>query len=106
MERPGYAMAAAIPIDRRQQVGNDKLAVGDDISDTVSSFDRFEQCAASVRSGPVRLRLNSTVAQLASVLVAAMRYVRSAMAWPIRVLPRPGRPPCVPQAVPSPRALR
>ena len=56
MERPRHYMAEVIPIGRRRRVGNDKVAASDnDIADTVSSFDRFEQCAVSVRSGRLRI---------------------------------------------------
>lgn len=56
MEQPRYDMAEVIPIGRGRRVGNDQVAAADnDIADTVSSFDRFEQCAVSVRSGRLRI---------------------------------------------------
>ena len=55
MGRPRYDMAEVIPIGRGR-VGDDQVAAVDsDIADTVSSFDRFEQCAVSVRSGRLRI---------------------------------------------------
>lgn len=55
MERPGHAIADVVPIGRRL-IQDDQVAVAeDDLDDTVSSFDRFEQCAVSLRAGQLRI---------------------------------------------------
>lgn len=56
MERPGHDIAEVIPIGRRRLVRNVQVPVPEcDMDDAVRSFDRFERCAASLRSGRLRI---------------------------------------------------